>query len=252
MLRKLFQQAHIPAHKPVLVHARLRGIHNLTGTSYQQLSKTLLDCLLDCDPSLLLIPAFTIYGFMATRIFHRQYSHSEVGRFSEEVRLCGYPRTLDPMYSMLDILDNLPTDLDETKTFGPKTAMDYLKQQDGLIVNIDMPGFYATPIHSVELDHHVPYRTKKIYKGKIQSENTPWIETHYTAYVREVSRFGTGSFPPYNQKRRLHYLRQQNVIHETSSAGVSLAWSSLDPFCTAINRALKKDIHFLIDQVPAP
>ncbi len=252
MLRKLFQSAQIPVDKPVLVHARLRDIHSLTGISYKQLSSTLLECLLDCRPSLLLIPTFTIYSFIAARIFHREYSHSEVGRFSEEIRLRGYPRTLDPMYSVLDIFDNLPPDLDLTRTFGPKTVMDYLKQHDAVIVNIDMPGFYATPIHSVELNHLVPYRYQKVYTGRMQADDCPWVEIDYTSYVREVSRFGTGSFPPYNQKRRLHYLRQQNVVHETSIAGVSLAWSSLDSFCPAIDRALEKDIHFLVDQILDP
>ncbi len=252
MMQKLFQSAQIPVDKPVLVHARLRGIHALTDISYQQLSGNLLDCLLDCRPSLLLIPTFTIYSFMATRIFHREYSHSEVGRFSEEIRLRGYPRTFDPMYSVLDILDNLPSDLDFTRTFGPKTVMDYLKQHDGVIVNVDMPGFYATPIHGVELNHEVPYRYQKVYTGKMQTGDCPWIEINYTSYVREVSRLGTGSFPPYNQKRRLKYLRQQNIVHETSAQGVSLSWSSLNSFCPAIDRALEQNIHFLVDQVAEP
>lgn len=248
MFESLFSTAGIPAGKAILAHVRLSSIHQQTGVDYAGLSADLLARLLECKPSLLVIPAFTIYSFMSSRIFHLHYTRSEVGRFSEEIRQQGYARTPDPMYSLLDILGNLPTTLDYQRSFGPGTVFDFLRKQNAVILNIDMPGFYATPVHCVELEQQVPYRYEITYDGKMQLGDSPWQEVHYNAYVRAVDRYGAGSYPPYNQQRRLDYLRGRGIIRETSSPWGQLAWGCLDDFCPAIAEALAQDPYFLVDQ----
>lgn len=248
MLETLFDQAGIPPGRALLVHARLRGLHQRTGANYQVLADDLLRCLLACRPSLLLIPAFTKYSFIAMRIFHLDYAHSEVGRFSEEMRRRGYPRTPDPMYSMLDVLGTLPPGLNYLQTFGPGTLVDYLLKQDGIVVNVDMPFFYATPVHHVELEHGVPYWFNTVYTGHIQATDGLWTKISYNAYVRKVSSYGTGAYPAYNQKRRLVYLRQEGVLTESRTDIGQLAWAPLSSFCSAISAALSKSTCFLIDQ----
>lgn len=248
MIETLFDQAGIPPDRALLVHARLRGLHQRTGTEYQVLADDLLSCLLACRPRHLFIPTFTKYSFMAMRIFHPGYAHSEVGRFSEEMRRRGYSRTADPMYSMLDILGTLPPGLNYLRTFGPGTLVDYLLKQDGIVVNVDIPAFYATPVHNVELEHDVPYRFNTVFEGHIQTTDGQWTKVSYNAYVRKVSSYGTGAYPAYNQKRRLVYLRQQGVLTESRTDVGQLAWAPLSSFCSAISAALSKNTCFLVDQ----
>jgi hypothetical protein len=247
MIQPLFDQAGIPEGRAILVHARLRGLHHRTGLPYPELADQVLNGLLSCKPSLLLIPVFTIYSFMAIRIFNVAYARSETGRFSEEMRQRGFPRTPDPMYSMLDVLGRLPPGLNYLQTFGPGTVFDYFRQQDGIIVNVDMPAFYATPVHGVELEHDVPYRFNMVFDGHLQVKDEPWSKISYAAYVRKVSSYGTGSYPPYNQNRRLVYLRNQGVLSESRTNCGNLAWAPVSAFCSAIGAALSKDKNFLVD-----
>jgi aminoglycoside N3'-acetyltransferase len=248
MIQSLFDQAGIPEGRALLVHARLRGLHHRTGLPYDVLADQVLNGLLSCKPSLLLIPVFTIYSFIAIRIFNLAYARSETGRFSEEMRQRSFPRTPDPMYSVLDVLGKLPPGLNYRQTFGPGTVFDYFEQLDGIIVNIDMQAFYATPVHGIELEHDVPYRFNMVFDGHIQEKDEPWTEISYAAYVRKISRHGTGSYPPYNQQRRLVYLRGQGVLTESRTKGGNLAWAPISAFRSAISAALSKDKNFLVDQ----
>ena len=247
MLQELFDHVDIPRGRPLLVHARLRHIHRRTGTDYEKLTDLLLQCLLDCNPSHLLIPAYTIYSFYLSRVFHLNYSHSEVGRFSEELRRRGFKRTFDPMYSMLDITESLPKELDYTKTFGHQSVCDFLCRNNGIVINVDMPGFYSTPVHAVELEHLVPYRHIMELTGHMQKKNLDWQQITYTTYIRAVDRHGSGSFPPYNQKRRIEFLRHRKIITEWKNKTAHLAWAPLENFCAAIDNALSKDPFFLVD-----
>lgn len=247
MLHELFNKVNVPHGRPLLVHARLRHLHRRTGIGYGELTDNLLQCLLDCNPSHLLVPAYTIYSFYLSRIFHREYSHSEVGRFSEELRRRGFKRTFDPMYSMLDITNSLPNDLNYKRTFGRQSVCDFLCRNDGIVINVDMPGFYSTPVHAVELEHRVPYRHVMELSGHMQKENDGWQQISYTTYIRAVDRHGSGSFPPYNQERRIAFLRERNIITEWKNQVGHLAWASLDNFCAAIDGALSDDPFFLVD-----
>lgn len=246
VLQHLFNQAGIPGDKTLLVHARLRGLHQNTGTSYAVLTAQLLHQLQQCDPALLLVPCYTIYSFLFGRVFQRELSHSEVGRFSEELRQQGFYRTNDPMYSMLDILGTLPPGLRDDATFGADTLFAYLYQTDTLIINVDMPGFYATPIHQLELDAEVNYRHEKYVTGHRQDRHNDWSTIDYLAYLRDVDSHGT-AFPPYNQQRRLTYLRQCGVVHEAEYDGCHIAWAQLGEFQQAISAALAHHRNFLVD-----
>jgi aminoglycoside N3'-acetyltransferase len=246
ILQQLFRQAKIPDNKTILVHARLRGLHQASGTKYPELSNQLLQQLKQCNPSLLLVPCYTIYSFLLGRIFQRELSRSEVGRFSEELRLLGFSRTADPMYSMLDILDHLPQDLRYDATFGAGTLCEHLYQADTIIINIDMPGFYATPIHQLELNAGVDFRYLKPVAGHIQHLHNDWSTIDYLAYLRAVNSSGA-AFPPYNQQRRLEYLRQCGVLHEAEYSGCHIVWAQLSKFQQSISAALAKNKNFLVN-----
>ncbi|MDY0189987.1 MAG: AAC(3) family N-acetyltransferase [Desulfuromonas sp.] len=246
LVQHLFDLAGIPSHKTILVHARLRGLHQVSGTAYSELSTQILYQLQQCKPTLLLVPCYTIYSFELGRVFQRELSHSEVGRFSEELRQQGFYRTSDPMYSVLDILNSLPQGLDYTATFGDGTLCEHLYQSDSIIINIDMPGFYATPIHQLELNAEVDYRYVKHLSGHIQQQYGSWNRIDYRAYLRDVNRSGA-VLPPYNHQRRLAYLRRCNVVHEAEHCGCHIAWAQLSEFQQAISAALAQNKHFLVD-----
>ncbi len=250
MFGALFSKAALPPDRIMLVHVRLRGIHEQTGIGYRELSRMLLQSLLDCKPRLLLIPAYAIYGFIHSGQFQLFETRSEVGRFSEEIRLMGFPRSPDPLYSLLQPTGLLPADLNYLRTFGPGTVFNYLLQEETLIVNVDMPGFYATPVHELELTHQVPYRFEVDYTGQMQLAEESWQQVQYRAYVRKIDRSGVHSFPPYNHARRMAYLRSCRVIHEVRESWGHLAWGHLDDFVRAIDSALDKDPLFLVDPVP--
>lgn len=246
VLQQLFCQAKIPRNKTMLVHTRLRGLHQHTGTGYAELTAQLLQQLKHCNPALLLVPCYTIYSFLLGRVFQRELSRSEVGRFSEELRQQGFYRTADPMYSMLDILGKLPQGLRYDATFGAGTLCAYLYQMDTIIINVDMPGFYATPIHQLELDAEVNYRHLEHVAGHVQQQHCDWEDIDYVAYLRAVDSAGA-AFPPYNQQRRLGYLRHCGVLHEAQHNGCHIAWAQLSEFQQAINTGLAKNREFLVN-----
>lgn len=251
MLRQLFSAADIPTGRAILVHARLRGLHKHYGATYQQLSQQLLHQLLSYNPQLLLIPCYTIYSFLSGGVFQRELSHSEVGRFSEELRIMKFSRTSDPMYSVLDILNRLPAGLRYDATFGTKSVCDHLYRNNAIIINIDMPGFYATPIHQLELNANINYRHIHRVNGHIQCGSGNWQPITYQAYLRNIANNGA-VYPPYNQQRRQKYLIEKGVIHATEHNGITLQWAELNKFQNAITDALNNDINFLIDQTGSP
>lgn len=250
MITELFAKADLPANRILYLHTCLRGLHQRTGIAYPELAKRILEELLKTKPQAILIPAFTIYSYMAARIFHAEHSHSEVGRFSEEIRLQGFRRTADPMYSVLDILASLPDGLNHRQTFGPQTLFDFLFRENAIIVNIDMNAFYATPIHELERRHQVPYRLEIDFPGMIQLDEEPWQAITYRAYVRRLAKDGSGSYPPYNHQRRLAFLREEKAIREATTAAGTLSWTDLATFTGAIDKALAQNQLFLVDSPP--
>jgi aminoglycoside N3'-acetyltransferase len=107
MFEKLCNPLKIPKQRILFLHVRLRNIHRVTGQSYLNLTQDFLKQLWLFEPKTILIPSYT-FSFMRSGLFHRLFSKSEVGRFSEEVRqhFAQY-RTPDPMFSVLDTTNYL-------------------------------------------------------------------------------------------------------------------------------------------------
>lgn len=249
MLRTLFDRAALPSGRIVFVHARLRNLHAATGETYAGLAAELIDCLWAIRPTTILVPAYTIYAFMLGRVFHRCFSHSEVGRFSEEVRVnASCWRSPDPMYSVLDLgnyLQQLP-DISYSRTFGSDSLFEHLHQQDALIINIDIDGFLSTQVHGVELSHQVDYRFEKKFSGIVFDDEQSWRRVNYQAFVRNVSE-DFSQYPPYNRRRRTEYLRAQGSLHTSNLNGIELSWIGAQDFRQQIDTALNGNRRFLVD-----
>jgi len=134
----------IPSNKILFPHVRLKRIKqkdNILNLEYEALTRLLLDSFTDVfQPKTILVPTFT-YSFTNNGVYHRNFSKSEVGRFSEEVRrkFATY-RTPDPVFNVVDTTDHLAEldGLDYTTAFGSNTLYEYLDDQDAVIINFDI------------------------------------------------------------------------------------------------------------------
>lgn len=249
MLKSLFERAEIPPGRILFVHARLRNLQSVTGIPYAQLTADVIDCLWATKPTTILIPAYTIYSYMLSRVYHRRFSRSGEGRFSEDIR-CSIPcwRSPDPMYSVLDLGDYLPqqSHISYSRTFGTGSLFEHLYQQDALIINFDLEGFYTTQLHAVELKHHVDYRFEKVFSGVVYDDENNWRAVDYQAYVRNMGSDLT-QYPPYNRRRRKEYLLSQGALNITNQSGVDMCWISSQELCKQFDMALTGDSRFLVD-----
>ncbi len=255
-LRDLIERLELPKQRVILIHARLKRLQQHSQLPYTQLTQALVQALQQTyQPHALLIPAYTIYTFMRTRLFHCLFSHSDSGRFSEEVRQhIAHWRSPDPMYSVLDLNHYLPQfEIDYRATFAERGLFAHLHEHKAIILNIDMCGFWATPIHRVELKNQVDYRHLQTFDGIVYSDEKHWQAVDYTAYLRQIDA-QYRAYPLYDQHKRLAFLLEKQVLHSQAQEGISLRWTEVQTFEQSIHQALQKDPHFLLadeqDQSP--
>lgn len=172
--------------KPVVLHARLKR-DGVKIDNYQKATTDLLNLFEDLlNPKTLLIPTFT-YSFTKSGVFHRQFSKSETGRFSEELRLeSPKNRTKDPIFSFIDSKDYFKElDYDYSKAFGLGSFLDLLSKQDFVVANYNLDELVTTHLHYIESKYSVPYRFVKFFKGVIL-DNQQEEATNYEYLVRRL------------------------------------------------------------------
>ncbi len=248
LIEHLVSRLELPTQRIIFIHARLKYLQQHSQQPYIALTQQLIQALNDiAQPVTILVPAYTIYGFMRSRLFHCRFSLSETGRFSEDIRQhipCW--RSPDPMYSVLDLHHYLPQfKLNYTATFAPDGLFAHLHQHNAIILNIDMPGFWATPIHRVEIKHQISYRRFQSWAGVMYTDDTHWQPVNYTAYLREVNP-DYHAYPVYDQRKRLAFLQAQDQLHSQEYQGISLRWLDVQSFEAALSPALAADKNFLL------
>lgn len=246
---EFFKNVDIPKQRILFLHVKLRQLQALTQKSYYQLSHDLIATLQTLyQPTAILVPSYTIYTFMFGGVFHPQFSKSEVGRFSEEVRRhFAQFRTPEPMFSVVDVngyLKKAPSSVHH-QTFGQAGLLNYLTEQDYVIVNIGLEVLYATQVHFVEHLVGVDYRFEKMIEGFVCHNENEWQKVNYQAYVRQVDQHKV-SYPAYDQRKREAYLLNQSELKIATNHSVRIAWISSQAFTKAIHAALLQDRHFLI------
>ena len=136
-LRYALDQINIPKGKVLTLHISLSPLKDLKGLDYSKLTNLILQLLEKYKPKSILVPAFT-YSFTKSGLFHKIYSRSETGRFSEEVRnnFSKY-RTPDPIFSMLDVKNWLgkQKDINCSVAFERGCIWERLLNEDSLIIN---------------------------------------------------------------------------------------------------------------------
>jgi len=247
LLDQLFEPLVIPPGRILFLHARLRRLHALTGCDYPQLTQAIIARLWRLQPRTILIPAYTIYGFLYSRVFHRQFSTGETGRFSEEVRQqVSLYRSPDPMYSVLDLGNYLPSlsGIDYHSTFSKQSLFQHLLEQDEIILNLDLDGVWCTHFHQAELAQAVDYRFLGNYCGVVYTDEQTWQAVNYQAYLRALQ--AGSAYPVYHRENTKRYLLHSGVMQQSQCATASLTWMSAQTCLAAIEAALAKNSHFLI------
>jgi aminoglycoside 3-N-acetyltransferase len=248
IVKKLIMELDLPQKCVIFLHVRLRNIRSLTGESYKDVTQAIIDLLLKYfEPKTILVPSYT-FTFRRTGVFHRLFSRSETGRFSEEVRqnFAQY-RTPDPVYSVLDVngyLRNISA-IDYTSIFGEHSLYKHLYDEGYIIVNIDTETFFATQIHWVEKRHQIHYRHERLYPGVIYYDESRWENIEYKAFLRDLKSDGM-PYPAYNLKKRRQYLIQEGLLNTVAFNNIEVSWMPAHTFLQAFSKALSKDRRFLI------
>lgn len=252
LLKALFQAVEIPPQRILFLHARLRRLSQISTCNYAALTDALLEHLWALQPRAILVPAYTIYGFMHSRIFHPSFSHSEVGRFAEEIRLrADSYRSPDPMYSLSDVGGQyLPQlqHIDYSKTFGPGSLLQHLLEQDQIVFNIDLDGLWCTHMHQAEIAAGVDYRQFNEYPGMCwpQSDAHAPQPCRYQAYLRRIKPNGQ-VYPSYQRYANQQRLLAEGVLHSSESQHLQISWFSSQAFVTHVTQWLQTDPRALIE-----
>ena len=238
----------IPSGRILFLHVRLKGLknhENIVTTDYPALTSLLLDVFENLlSPTTILVPTFT-YSFTDSGIFHRIFSQSEVGRFSEEVRLhFAKYRTPDPIFNIADTTDHLEsTSIDYTTAFGKDSMFDYLHHDDCIIVNFDLPKLLMTQVHYIEHEFGVSYRYNKSFEGVVYSDYTEWYDIEYDYYVRDLDED-----PMMDYKKRYKMLDSAGVLHHVQQDGIDAWWTTAQDKYDVLLEALSEDERVLLDE----
>ncbi len=238
-----FSSLQIPENRIIVIHARLKNIKNNLDLSYESSARLILEWFYNFyRPKTVLVPSFT-YSFTRSGIFHRVFSRSEVGRFSEEIRkLYGQHRTLDPIFSFVDTNKYLDQyNLNYCTAFDEGGIFDFLDKEDCIIVNIDLDQITQTQIHYIEKINRVDYRYDKLFEGVVYSDQHHWKSIKYRYFVRDLKLN-----PRMDYKKRERYLIERGALNVFSRNGLVISWISARKLNEVISQALASDPYFLI------
>lgn len=244
MITDFLSNIRIPKNKIIIVHARIKTLKQLfrLEASYEQISKEIIDFIIDnFDPITVIIPSYT-FSFTKTGLFHRLFSKSETGRFSEEIRKMGFFRTPDPIFSFIDTHGYFSKHKVNHKiAFGQGSIFEHLHDMDAVILNIGLDKFITTQRHYAEFKFDVNYRFNKYFPGTVYYDEKKYYEINYEYYVRDLDRPTDG-----NLSKITKDLISENVLHFHENKNVKLFWLTCKPYMEFFEPLLKLDIDYMI------
>lgn len=226
-----------------MLHVGLRGLHMYTGLEHVQLAGLILDALERHSPAAVLVPTFT-YSFNRSGIYHRDYSRSEAGRFSEEVRIARASfRTLDPVFSVVDTKCWLEeqTGLQFDSAFEPGCLWERLLRDDAVILNIGINTLVATQVHYLERCIGVPYRSRVVREGVIYLDKAAHECVTYDFYARDLKQNRLLDWP----KIEAILLASKRLI-SLQKMGVKLSWIGVRDFHEVLEPMVSSDPYYLL------
>jgi aminoglycoside 3-N-acetyltransferase len=243
-IAKILDQLELPTRRIIVIHARIKYLSIEVGSrySYSEITKYVINYLCEIfDPKTILIPCYT-FSYTKSGIYHRLFSKSEVGRFSEEARLLGYYRTLDPIFSFMDINYYFQNNnVNHNIAFGKGSIFEYLQKHDAVILNIGLDDFIATQRHYVEYYFDVDYRFNKYFSGFVYCNEKEYYEVNYKYYVRYLDRPTNGNLPKITKD-----LLKEGVLKTYYIDGINISWLSCQPYLQFFEPKMIADPHYHI------
>lgn len=240
----LLKQLNIPQKRIIFLHVKLLDFKKKVNAPYELLSKSIITVFGDLfNPKTILVPTFT-YTFTKSGIYHRIFSKSEVGRFSEEIRKVAPYRTLDPIFNVADVYNYLPGFAEEINfntAFDENSLFHFLDEEDCVIVNFGLEQLVSTQLHYVERQMNVSYRYDKYFDGVIYHDETNYENIKYKYYVRDLEMN-----PQWNREKIKKYLIENNALHTFVKDNIDVSWISAKAKFKVIKKAILEDEYFLI------
>jgi len=234
--------------KIILLHVRLKGIKNkeqYSELSYEELSKLLIDVFSDLfDPKSVIVPTYT-YTFTNSGVYHRLFSKSEVGRFSEEIRRnFAVYRTPDPIFSVVEIsnyLSEMEEQIDYTTAFGDGCWREKLYEENCIVVNVDIDDLRYGQLHYLENLANVNYRYYKTFDGVIYRNKEDYDDISYRYFVRDLGRD-----PRWDRKKIEQYLIDERALQVEDTNGIKMSRISSHDLKEKIMPKLEQNSEFLL------
>ena len=230
----------------IILHVRLKGLLEDTyGNDYTQLSKKILNHFQTTSPQSIAIPVFT-YSFLKSTIFSIYDSASEVGRFSEEIRIqCpAQSRTLEPVFSFIDTENSgLVTSDWNLDAFGPSSLFKFWDDENAIIVNINLPKLITTQLHYIETISNVPYRYNKQFTGTVTCAKQHSHKINYNYYVRDLDLN-----PKWDRSFIANILIKEKLLHNCIWHQMPMMWFRAKDVRLFLQDKIKHDPYFLLNQ----
>jgi aminoglycoside N3'-acetyltransferase len=226
----------------IMLHVGLKDLVKYTNFTYRECTELILDALKSFSPKAILVPSFT-YSFVKSGVFHNLFSKSELGRFSEEVRISfSRYRSQDPIFSVLDVNNWLSMQkFNENKAFGHETLWSILDREDCLIINIGLKHLISAHIHHIEAINHVPYRKNIVKFGVKYTENLEYQSVKYSFFARNLDEGYTLDWDTIEA-----ILNKSGVLFKSKVIDINLSVLSTQSMCNTITPLLNKDKFILV------
>jgi aminoglycoside 3-N-acetyltransferase len=243
-LLKFIQKAELPHDRILFLHVRLKGLIG-PKDDYGQASRELIEKIVqEAKPKSILVPTYS-YSFTKTGVFHRIYSRSEVGRFSEELRLAhGHTRTPEPIFSVVEPIGQYLsqiTNLSHTEAFGAQSIFSFLERENAIAININLNKFISTQLHYLEHLNKVPYRYDKIFQGVVYYNETRYEAVRYKYYVRSLTEN-----LQWDRPRIASDLEDAEILRVIRGNGMELNWLNVQDLRGFISRRLAENPLYLL------
>ncbi len=243
MLKNLLSGLDIPKGEILFLHVKLKGIRS--NLPYSNIAKSIINILNKYyEPKTILVPTFT-YSFTKTGVFNKLNTPSEVGRFSEEIRMSYSPvfRTSNPVFNLIDTNNFFKSwDIDYTSAFSKNSHLDLLSKEGYIIININLPELINTHLHYLEYKNRVPYRFVKYFEGDIVNDDNSIEKISYHYYVRDLD-IDTA----WRREKIKNVLIQNKILNEKFYDNIGVNWLNTKELDKFINRELNENKQFLIE-----
>ncbi|MGE4505028.1 MAG: AAC(3) family N-acetyltransferase [Desulfovibrionaceae bacterium] len=241
-LVKALNRSGLPRGRALYLHVRLKGVAASLEQTYPRAARSLLAAFAAFDPEAVLVPSFT-YSYTSTRVFDVLSTPSEVGRFSEEIRLIpDVYRTNNPLFSVLCPIGNIANwGADQTTAFGSNCLDEHMHKRDAVIVTVDIDPYVATHVHYLERLTQVPYRCDRHFPGEVRLADGRSRRMDYTFFCRAKAASVGLDWPKIKAR-----LLKQGALRRETCMGMEFSWISCRSMFQALVPELERDPYFLV------